>query len=94
VLFNMALCVVVLVGLFLAGLAVATLLKPALARSFLSGFAATASRHYMELAVRLAAGAALLITASRMPFPLPFLVFGWVLVVSTLALSAIPWRWH
>ncbi|MGQ3051723.1 MAG: hypothetical protein ACT6S0_08060 [Roseateles sp.] len=93
-LFAVALSVVALVGAFLVCLGIAALLAPALARSFLSGFATTPTKHYMEMALRLLAGTALLVTASRMPFPLPFRVFGWVLVLTTLVLSVIPWRWH
>jgi uncharacterized protein YjeT (DUF2065 family) len=89
-----ALLVVGLVGLFLVGLGTAALLKPVLAKSFLSGFVRTAGRHYLEMAIRLAAGIAFLRSAPHMPFPMPFLVFGWVLVLSTLVLSLIPWRWH
>jgi uncharacterized protein YjeT (DUF2065 family) len=89
-----ALFIVGLAGLFLAGLGTAALLKPALARNFLSGFVGTAGRHYLEMAVRLAAGISFLHSTPNMPFLLPFLVFGWVLVLSTLVLSLIPWQWH
>ena len=93
-LFAVAHAIVVAFGIFLVGLALAALLTPARARGFLSGFATTPNKHYLEMAVRLVVGAAVLATASRMPFPLPFMVFGWVLVLSTLVLSLMPWRWH
>jgi len=91
---TVALGVVALLGLFLVALAVAALLRPAVASSFLLGLAGTARTHYLELGIRLVAGAALVIAAGRMPFPTPILVFGWVLVLTTLVLSVMPWRWH
>ncbi len=91
---TVALGVVALLGLFLVGFAVAALLAPPVASRFLLRFAGTARLHYLELVVRLVAGAALVTAAGRMPFPMPILVFGWVVVLTTLVLSVIPWRWH
>ncbi len=86
--------VVALLGLFFVALAGAALLRPAVASSFLLGFAATARTHYLELGIRLVAGAALVIAAGSMPFPMPILVFGWVLILTALVLATMPWRWH
>lgn len=44
--------------------------------------------------IRLIAGAALLMFAPSMAFPDLFLAFGWVIVVTTIGLLVIPWRWH
>lgn len=89
-----ALLLVLAAGLFLLALAGAAFLRPALARRFLSAFASSPGKHYFELAVRLAAGSAFVVAAPRMPVPLPFQVFGWALVLSTLVMACLPWRWH
>jgi hypothetical protein len=85
---------VVLAALYLIGLAVAVVLAPAHAAQFLGGFASSASTHYLELVLRLIAGWAFLQYAPQMLFSGFFVVGGWILVVTTLALFAVPWRWH
>jgi len=85
---------VVLAGLYLIGLAVAALLSPAQAARFLAGFASSAFTHYLELVLRLMVGAALLQYAPQMLFSGFFVICGWILVVTTLGLFAVPWRWH
>ena len=44
--------------------------------------------------VRLAVGASLVVSAPRMLYPGAFFVFGWVIIVTSLILLVIPWRWH
>ena len=85
---------VLLAGLYLIGLAVVSVTFPQKAKVFLSGMASSAFAHYVEVAVRFVIGAALLIYAPMMMFSSLFLVFGWVLIVTTVALLAVPWRWH
>jgi hypothetical protein len=85
---------VVLAALYLMGLGVTVLISPAHAAQFLGGFASSALTHYLELVVRLAAGWAFLQYAPQMLFSGFFVVGGWILVVTTLALFAVPWRWH
>ena len=81
-------------GTYLVGLAAVALISPSKARAFLGGFAGSASAHYLELCVRLVVGAALLRCAPQMPFPRVFAVFGWMIVVTGVALLAIPWQWY
>ncbi|KFN46722.1 hypothetical protein N787_09405 [Arenimonas metalli CF5-1] len=61
-----------------------------MARGFLLGHASSARLHYLELALRLLVGAALLVRAPAMPWPQAFTVAGGVLVGTTL----VPWRRH
>ncbi len=91
---SLASAVVVLAGLYLVGLAVAAFAAPARMIRFLSGFAGSASAHYLELCIRLVVGGAFILTADRLLFPDVFSLFGWVLVVTTAGLFAIPWTWH
>lgn len=91
---TLALVALVLAGAYLLWLAGLCLFAPARATRFLDGFASSARAHYLELAIRLAIGAALLQYAPRMMYPDLFQFVGWVLVASTILLLAIPWHWH
>jgi hypothetical protein len=90
----LALAVVLLAGLYLIGLGAVSLFDPARAARFLGGFASSARTHYAELVLRLGAGGALVAYAPRMRFSGAFALAGWVLIVTTAALLAVPWRWH
>ncbi|CAN5766514.1 hypothetical protein BH20ACI3_BH20ACI3_22100 [soil metagenome] len=85
---------VLLTGLYLIGFAVGLLLSPVRATRFLGGFASSAFTHYLELALRLIAGGAILLYARQMLFSDFFVIFGWILVVTTVGLFAVPWQWH
>lgn len=91
---TLALAIVVLAALFLLGLAAASFFAPSHAARFLGGFASSARAHVLEMAMRLIAGCAFVAYAPRMLYPGAFLLFGWVLVVSSLVLLLLPWRWH
>ena len=80
--------------LFLIGLAVVIVTNPQLAERFLRSFASSARAHYTEQALRLLVGAAIINFASSMWYPQVFTLFGWLVVVSTIALLLTPWQWH
>jgi hypothetical protein len=86
--------VVVACGLFLLAFAVAMLTARAASERFLRKFASSARAHYAEQTLRLVAGAAFVLFASEMRYPLVFQVFGWILVVTAAVLMLLPWRWH
>ena len=86
--------VITLVGIYLLGLGLVALLDPTRVVRFFNGFAQSAKVHYVELVLRFTAGAAFVLTASRLLFSGVFLVIGWVLLVTTVALAITPWRWH
>jgi hypothetical protein len=90
----LATAVVLLAGLYFAGLGAVALAAPALARRFLLGFARSRALHYLELTVRLVVGGAFLLCAPGMRFPLAFTIFGWTIVLTTVGLVLVPWRWH
>ncbi len=73
-----------LTGLYLIGFALIMLLSPARAKRFLGGFASSAFTHYLELGLRLIAGVAILLYAPQMLFSNFFVIFGWILVVTTV----------
>ena len=91
---GLAVALVLLAGIFLAGLGAACLFAPALARRFLLGFASSLALHYLELAIRLVVGGALLVVAPSMAYPRVFAAAGAVLVITTVVLALVPWRWH
>jgi uncharacterized protein YjeT (DUF2065 family) len=85
---------VLLAGFYLVGLGVVALVSPQRAKSFLSGFAGSAFVHYLELSVRLVVGAALVSYAPQMKSASLFAALGWMVVLTTLGLFLVPWRWH
>lgn len=89
-----ALAVVVLAAAYLVGLGVASFAAPARTARFLNAFASSARAHFIEISIRLLVGAALVVAAPRLLFADVFLVFGWVIVVTSIVLLVLPWRWH
>ena len=89
-----ALTVVVLAAAFLLCLAAAAVFLPKHAAHFLNGFASSARAHYSEIGLRLIVGAALIVAAPNMLFAKQFMLFGWLIVVTSLVLLCLPWRWH
>lgn len=90
----LALTVVVLTAVYFVALGSAALFAPQGAARFLLGFAASAPRHYAELALRLVVGAALVVQAPRLLFADAFVLVGWGLLATTAGLLLVPWRWH
>jgi hypothetical protein len=85
---------VVAFGAFLIGLAALIAIKPQLAERFLRSFASSARAHHTEQALRLIAGGALVSFAPSMWYSDVFKLFGWLMVVTAVALLLLPWRWH
>ena len=70
------------------------LLRPELVRRFLAAFASSALAHVVELALRLLVGAGFIGHAASSTLPWAFAGFGWLLVVTTVPMLLLPWRWH
>lgn len=62
--------------------------------SFLNAFVKTPWHHFLEQTLRLIVGAALVVQAPNMAFSEFFGVFGWVIIITSLTLVGLPWRWH
>lgn len=86
--------VVVTAALYLLALGSAALIRPERTKRFLGGFATTPRIHFTELALRVVIGAALVSSAPRTAFGPAIALFGWTLVVTSLALATVPWRLH
>ena len=89
-----ALAVVVTAACYLAALGACALIRPEIARRFLGGLATTRRVHFLELGLRVAVGAALILSAPRMAFGMIVIVFGSVLVATSIGLALVPWRLH
>ncbi len=86
--------VVAIIGVYFIALGIVALVAPERGKSFLLGFADSPGKHYLELALRFIAGGGLVFYAPSMRYPAIFATFGWILLVTTLGLLMIPWRWH
>lgn len=86
--------VVLAAGTYLLALGIGALVRPELAKRFLGGHATTPYLHFTELALRVLAGTALVLSAPRMALSPAFLGFGWVLIGTSLVLALVPWRLH
>lgn len=92
--YAVVLLVVLLFGCYLIGFAVISFWSPERTSRFLLNFASSASAHYLELLARLLVGGAIVLSAPHMLFSRVLMIFGWVLVVTTIGLLMTPWRWH
>lgn len=86
--------VVLLSACYLIVLASVAVAFPVKAKAFLGGFASTRSLHYLELAMRLLAGGALVIRSPLMAASSLIEVIGWVLIITTCVMLLVPWKWH
>lgn len=86
--------ILVAIAAFFLLLGSASLIAPDRARRLLLGFAATAARHYTELALRFVAGGAMLLFAAHSIHHVALAAFGWVLIATTAIMGLVPWRVH
>ena len=86
--------VILLFCAFLIGLAIVIVLKPKRAEQFISSFASSARTHYTEQVARLIVGIAIVVLAPSMWYSNLFIIFGGILIVTSLGLMLIPWQWH
>jgi len=89
-----AFLIALLAALYLIVVAILSVFLPSAVARFLNGFASSASAHLSEMAIRLLVGWALVVNSSRMMFSDAFWLFGWILIVTSLLLLLVPWRWH
>lgn len=85
---------IVLAGIWLIGLAVVAFVRPERVKDFFGKFASSAFTHFFEMFLRLIVGAAFVIYAPQMKFPMVFTIFGWLLIVTTAVLMFVPWKLH
>ena len=86
--------IVVVVAIFFLVLGTVALVRPALARGFLLGFASTALKHYAELLARILVGGSLLVLAPNSAYSTALSAFGWLLIGTTTFMALVSWRIH
>jgi uncharacterized protein YjeT (DUF2065 family) len=86
--------IVIAFGLSLIGFTVLIMVKRQIAERFLKLFASSAQAHYLEQFLRLVVGISIIIFSASMWHSYLFLIFGWLIVVTTVGLLLTPWRWH
>jgi hypothetical protein len=69
-------------------------MRPERAKRFLGTLAGTARLHFTEVALRLIAGAALVVSAPRMLLSSGISVFGWIVLFTSVGMALVPWRLH
>jgi uncharacterized protein YjeT (DUF2065 family) len=85
---------VLAIAIYLLVLGFGALVRPETAKRFLGSHASTLPLHLTELALRVLAGSAFVLSAPRTAVSTVFLVFGWVLIGTSLLLALLPWRLH
>ena len=85
---------VVVAGVWLIGLGVFMLVRPHQALVALSRMGGSPGVHVGEMAVRILAGAAMVLAAAGSRYPLAVMVIGGFLIVSAVVLLVLPRRWH
>jgi hypothetical protein len=88
------LTIVLAAAVYLVVLGATALFRPELAEWFLGGHATTRTLHFLELALRLVAGAAFVVSAPHLALGNAVAGLGWVLMGTSLVLAIIPWRLH
>ncbi|MHC9511161.1 hypothetical protein [Kangiella sp. M94] len=86
--------IILVTALFLIGFAFIAVIKPAPAKHFLRQFASSAQAHYSEQLIRIVFGLSLILYAPQMQFMHFHLALGWLIVITSLGLLGVPWRWH
>ncbi|WP_417446018.1 hypothetical protein [Kangiella sp.] len=86
--------IILVAALFLIGFAFIAFIKPAPAKHFLRQFASSAQAHYSEQLIRIVFGLSLILYAPQMQFMNFHLALGWLIVITSLGLLGVPWRWH
>lgn len=86
--------IITLTGLALIVFFGLTLVAKDKAISFMQGFASSPLTHFFEQILRIIVGAALVAHSPKVAFELFFNVLGWLMILSSVGLILIPWRWH
>lgn len=89
-----AIALVTLSAFFLLVLGATALARPHLVQRFLLGFAQSAKRHYAELFVRFAVGAALVLASPSMAGTEVVAGAGWLVLATTAFMLLVPWHSH
>ncbi|MFN4092362.1 MAG: hypothetical protein ACK4FG_05660 [Brevundimonas sp.] len=82
------------VGVWLIGLSLFMLVRPQASLAALAAMGGTPLIHFGEMALRIVAGAALVLASEGSRFPQGIALIGWFLIASAVVLIVLPRRWH
>lgn len=86
--------IVIFFGVFLIGVGVLMLLRPAKAREYLRKAGSTNIINYSEITIRIIPAAGLVIYSEFSKFPEIFQVLGWFMIATSVVLYFVPRRIH
>ena len=91
---EVALWTALAVACWMIGLGIFMAVAPRPALSALAAMGGTPRVHFGEMAIRILAGAALMLTAEASRFPQALWLIGVFLIASAVGLMLLPRRWH
>lgn len=86
--------IILLFGVFIISIGFVMLFNPNRARTTLRKAGSTNFINYAEITIRLIPAIALIVYADFSKFPEAFEVFGWIMLLTSLVLYAIPRKMH
>ena len=70
------------------------IVKPKRGEQFLNSYASSSRAHFIEQFGRLAVGIAIVVFSPLMWYSDFINIFGWLLIITSVGLLIIPWKWH
>jgi uncharacterized membrane protein YfcA len=86
--------VVIIFGVFLIGVGLLMLIKPAKAREYLKKAGSTNFINYSEITIRMIPAAGLVIYSEFSKYPEIFKLLGWFMIATSVVLYFVPRRIH
>ncbi len=86
--------VVILFGIFIIFIGFVMFINPKKARLTLRKAGSTNFINYVEITIRLIPAIALILYADFSKFPEAFKIFGWIMLITSLILYAVPRKMH
>ena len=86
--------IVIFFGLFIVFIGLIMLVLPAKARTTLRKAGSTNFINYAEITIRLIPAIALLLHSDFSKYPEAFKIFGWIMLITSLILYAVPRKLH
>lgn len=86
--------IVILFGIFLIGVGLLMLLRPAKAREYLRKAGSTNLINYAEITIRMIPAAGLVLYSEFSKYPEIFNIFGWFMIATSVVLYFVPRRIH
>ncbi|MBP6312802.1 MAG: hypothetical protein KA408_11070 [Flavobacteriales bacterium] len=86
--------IVLLFGVFILAVGFLMLIDPEKARSILKKAGSTTIINCAEITIRLIPATAMIVVADACKYPEAFNLFGWIMVITSMVLYAVPRKMH